>query len=149
MEFEIDSGVPAWELGDPLRVQTLSTPTGERLCFEVSDTGPGIQAEDQERVFSAFTQLSKQSPTNAGGCGLGLAICRDLVELMGAEIGVTSQPGRGSRFYFTLPLETAEASYTGADGSPSQAISQPPQTGTVRPLVAEDAEDNRLLITHT
>ena len=172
LEFEIGSDVPAWELGDPLRVQqvlvnllsnalkfteqghvavsvlTLSTPAGDRLCYEVSDSGPGIGAEDQERVFSAFTQLQKQTPAGAAGCGLGLTICKELVELMGGEMGVTSQLGRGSRFYFTLPLEVAEPADAGADASPGPAIQQPVQAGTVRLLVAEDTEDNRLLVTH-
>ena len=172
LEFEIASDVPAWELGDPLRVQqvlvnllsnavkfteqghvavsvlAVSTPAGDRLCYEVSDTGPGIGAEDQERVFSAFTQLSKQNPPGAAGCGLGLTICRELVELMSGEIGVTSQPGRGSRFYFTLPLEAAEPMDAGADGTLGLAAPQPLNSGTVRLLVAEDTEDNRLLVTH-
>jgi CheY-like chemotaxis protein len=172
LEFEIAADVPEWELGDPLRVQqvlvnllsnalkftlqghvavqvlTLSTPAGQRLCYEVSDTGPGIRAEDQERIFSAFTQLSKQNPAGAAGCGLGLTICKELVELMGGEIGVTSRPGRGSRFYFTLPLEAAEPMDAGADGSVGLAIPQPLDSGTVRLLVAEDTEDNRLLVTH-
>ena len=172
LEFEIAADVPEWEFGDPLRVQqvlvnllsnalkftvqghvavqvlTLSTPAGERLCYEVSDTGPGIRAEDQERIFSAFTQLSKQNPGGVAGSGLGLTICKELVELMGGEIGVTSQPGRGSRFYFTLPLEAAEPMDAGADGSAGPAIPQPLDSGTVRLLVAEDTEDNRLLVTH-
>lgn len=175
LQFEIASDVPEWELGDPLRVQqvlvnllsnalkfteqghvavrvlTLSTSAGQRLCFEVSDTGPGIRAEDQERVFSAFTQLSKQNPTGSAGCGLGLTICKELVELMGGEIKVNSQPGWGSRFYFTLALEAAEPAEpadTGVEGSTSPAIPQPLDSGTVRLLVAEDTEDNRLLISH-
>jgi PAS domain S-box-containing protein len=172
LEFEIASDVPAWEFGDPLRVQqvlvnllsnavkfteqghvavsvlTLSTPLGERLCYEVSDTGPGIGTEDQQRVFAAFTQLSKQNPPGAAGCGLGLTICRELVELMGGEIGVTSQPGRGSRFYFTLPLEAAEPMDALADSSAGLAAPPSLDSGTVRLLVAEDTEDNRLLVTH-
>jgi CheY-like chemotaxis protein len=92
--------------------------------------------------------LSKQNPGGVAGSGLGLTICKELVELMGGEIGVTSQPGRGSRFYFTLPLEAAEPMDAGADGSAGPAIPQPLDSGTVRLLVAEDTEDNRLLVTH-
>jgi PAS domain S-box-containing protein len=171
LEFEIAADVPAWQLGDPLRVQqvlvnllsnalkfteqghvavrvlTLTAPTGDRLCYEVSDTGPGIQAEDRERVFSAFTQLSK-NPAGSAGCGLGLTICKELVELMGGEIGMNSQPGWGSRFYFTLPLEAAEPMDTDTVSSSSPAIPQTLDTGTLRLLVAEDTEDNRLLVTH-
>jgi signal transduction histidine kinase/DNA-binding response OmpR family regulator/CHASE3 domain sensor protein len=172
LEFEIASDAPEWELGDPLRVQQVLVnllsnalkfteqghvavrvyrapgPAGERLCFEVSDTGPGIGAEDQARVFSAFTQLSKHNAAGNAGCGLGLTICRELVGLMGGEIGVSSQPGRGSRFYFSFPLEAAEPNDAVADGSLSNAIPPPVDAGTVRLLIAEDTEDNRLLLSH-
>jgi CheY-like chemotaxis protein len=67
---------------------------------------------------------------------------------MAGEIKVNSQKGWGSRFYFTVPLEAAEPADAGADGSASPAISQPLDSGTVRLLVAEDTEDNRLLISH-
>jgi len=171
LKFEIGSDVPAWELGDPLRIQqvlvnllsnalkfteqgqvtvsvaTVATPTGQSLRYEIADTGPGISPEDQQRVFTAFTQLSKQSPTGATGSGLGLTICKELVELMGGKIGVESQSGRGSRFYFTLPLEAAEPE-SSLDRAPSPAVQQPAQKGPVRLLVAEDTEDNRLLVTH-
>jgi PAS domain S-box-containing protein len=170
LKFEIAPEVPAWELGDPLRVQqvlvnllsnavkftehgqvtvsitTVATPSGPGLRYEIADTGPGIGSEDQQRVFTAFTQLSKRSPTTTG-CGLGLTICKELVELMGGKIGLESQPGQGSRFYFTLPLETAEPE-SNAEGAPSPAVPEAVRNVTVRLLVAEDTEDNRLLVTH-
>jgi CheY-like chemotaxis protein len=128
-------------------VSTVPTPTGQSLRYEIADTGPGIGPEDQQRVFTAFTQLSKQSPTGVAGCGLGLTICKELVELMGGEIGVESQPGHGSRFFFTLPLEAAEPE-SSLDRAPGPAVPEPAQNSAVRLLVAEDTEDNRLLVTH-
>lgn len=83
---------------------------GNRLCFEVIDTGPGISREDQAQLFSPFFQTSEGQ--RAGGTGLGLAISRQLVRLMGGELEVESEPGRGSTFRFTARLETREASRT-------------------------------------
>ncbi|MEZ5498635.1 MAG: response regulator [Steroidobacteraceae bacterium] len=79
-----------------------------RLRIEVVDTGVGIAAEDQERLFEAFFQVDSASTRRVGGTGLGLAICAQLVQAMGGRIGVESQPQRGSKFWIELPLERAE-----------------------------------------
>lgn len=75
-----------------------------RVAFEVSDTGPGMTTDEQQRLFTPFTRLDSSSTRRHGGTGLGLGICRHLVELLGGSIGVRSQAGIGSVFFFELPL---------------------------------------------
>jgi CheY-like chemotaxis protein len=73
-----------------------------QLRFEVRDTGVGIDREQQQRLFEAFTQADASTSRRHGGTGLGLAISRNLVRLMGGELAVDSEPGRGSRFHFAV-----------------------------------------------
>ncbi len=105
--------------------------------FEVSDTGIGISEEAQSRLFDAFSQVDGSLTRKYGGTGLGLAICKQLVRLMGGQIGVVSMPGKGSTFWFTVPL--AEATVL----DPSQP--RLPQH-KVRTLIVDDNETNRFIL---
>ena len=81
--------------------------TGTVLKFSVTDTGIGIAKEQQSRLFQKFSQIEDKAGVYLRGTGLGLAICKNLVENMGGTIGVTSTPGVGSNFWFTVPLRPA------------------------------------------
>lgn len=82
-------------------------PLAGRVHFSVSDTGPGISPQETARIFDRFYQVAQGDTRPAEGMGVGLALAREMVELHGGEIGVESQPGRGSKFWFWLPLGTA------------------------------------------
>ncbi len=75
------------------------------LEFSVTDTGIGIEADKQALIFQRFHQAGRSTRRSYGGTGLGLAISKQLIELMGGRIGVTSQPGKGARFWFRLPFD--------------------------------------------
>jgi len=127
--FALPPGLPTALVGDPSRLgQVLLnlsnnavkfTERGEvtvavtesarearrvRLRFEVRDTGIGLSPETCARLFQPFTQADASTSRRYGGTGLGLAICHHLVERMGGDIGVDSEPGRGSCFHFSLSL---------------------------------------------
>ncbi|MCW2791326.1 MAG: ATP-binding region, ATPase domain protein [Nocardioides sp.] len=107
--------------------------------FETTDTGLGIAAHDQQRLFEPFSQADSSTTRRFGGTGLGLAICQQLVSAMGGTLGVNSTLGRGSTFWFTLPLQLAldptvapTRSTAGLDG--------------LRVLVVDDNQTNRLIL---
>jgi signal transduction histidine kinase/CheY-like chemotaxis protein len=81
---------------------------GEEVMVSVIDTGSGIAKADQEKLFRPFSQVDGSLTRKTGGSGLGLSICKHLIEMHGGEIGVESTPGEGARFFFTLPVPVAE-----------------------------------------
>jgi PAS domain S-box-containing protein len=122
------------------------------LQFDVSDTGMGISPADQQRIFAPFTQVDPSMTRQFDGTGLGLAIASSLVSLMGGQIWVESQLGRGSTFHFTARFPTAAGSAEGAvvdESASSDALwgdNAQPTSRPVRVLLAEDTIANQRLV---
>lgn len=178
LSYDITSVVPKTVVGDPGRVRQILvnllgnavkfTDAGNVsvdvsldsydskstiIRFQVIDSGIGISPKDQKKLFRAFEQADNSSTRRHGGTGLGLAISRELATLMDGEIGVRSELGRGSTFWFTAKFERAVPSRkeeTKLPGSglemPGPFIGQSNTTMALRVLVAEDNPVNQLVI---
>jgi signal transduction histidine kinase/ActR/RegA family two-component response regulator len=104
--------------------------------IEVRDTGIGIAPEAHGRLFEPFTQVDGSHSRQHEGVGLGLSICRQLAEAMGGQIGVQSQPGRGSTFWVEIPLALTSA--PAQDEGPDEARDEPPAALAARILIVDD-----------
>ena len=165
----IDDSVAPGYLGDPTRVRQIAsnllsnaikfTDKGEvrielhakadaagkpaGLAIGVSDTGIGISTEQQTRLFAPFVQADSTITRRFGGTGLGLALCRRLVDLMAGAIDVRSTPGTGSQFVATLPFQPADVPADMVDASLPQTVTGQPRA---RVLAVDDQGANRELI---
>ena len=165
MILSVERDVPCTLIGDPMRLGQLlvnlvsnaikftdqgeilvhadcieASPVWAKLRFSIRDTGIGIAPDLHEKLFSAFTQADTSTTRKYGGTGLGLTISRQLAEMMGGEMGVKSDPGRGSTFYFTAAFDRQAE-------EDEQRFAFPPDLETdpseIRILVVDDSQTSR------
>jgi signal transduction histidine kinase len=174
LAYELWPDVPSTVLGDPGRVRQILlnflsnsvkfTERGEilasvsarqnsgqqrELVFAVRDTGIGLSPEQCSRLFQPFAQADHSTSRKYGGTGLGLVICKDLVEAMGGSLRVESHPGQGSRFWFSLPLERvddAPGSSAAAETSAAAAEGAEGRVTAGRPIPSPALQRHVLLV---
>ena len=161
LRLQLERGTSGVVRGDPLRVRQIvgnylsnavkftqhgevrvvASRVGERVRLEVHDSGDGIPPDTQAKLFRPFTQADESTTRRFGGTGLGLSICRELAHMMGGEVGVSSEPGRGSCFWADLPLPAAEPGRAPAP----QALALAERLRGTRVLMVEDNAVNMLI----
>lgn len=171
LHYKIENSVPNWIFGDTTRVrQILLNLVGNALKFtekgeiliivtsqifakdtheikiSVKDTGIGISREAQKKLFQSFSQVDASTTRKFGGTGLGLSICQGLAEAMGGVIGVHSEMGEGSEFYFTIVTKEAPAQSDKAEVLTDDIKSDLLTAYPLRILVAEDNRVNQLVL---
>ena len=114
------------------------------LYIEVIDTGIGISKEQQSRLFDAFEQAENNASRKFGGVGLGLAICKRIVEAMGGQISIESELGKGAKFLFTLSFEVCDAERSSHDSADNRPML--PTFEDCRLLLVDDVEINREIV---
>ena len=128
-------------------VSVAATADRDGLCLAVQDEGIGIPADKLAHLFEKFSQVDGSNTRRFGGTGLGLAICRQLARLMGGDITVESEEGRGSTFRVWLPLRRAEAgAHDAPAAAPPLAAPLPEDGRPLRILAAEDNATNQLVL---
>ncbi|MEL4178070.1 ATP-binding protein [Roseateles sp. PN1] len=171
LRIEAEAGLPAWVMSDPTRLRQIllnllsnAVKFSEQgrvslqlsrqadaqglplLRFEVSDTGVGMDADTQAKLFQRFSQGDASSSRRFGGAGLGLEISRNLARAMGGDITVTSELGQGSTFTLDLSLVESQAQLSASQASKdARALTQATQR-PLRILVSEDHETNRAFL---
>ena len=179
LRVEVQEAVPETTVGDALRlrqvlinlvgnalkftpegsVRLIVSSSGTDLRFEVQDSGIGIPEELRAQLFEPFFQVDSSTTRRHGGAGLGLAICKRLVDSMGGEIGVESTLGKGSTFWFRVPERSHTSAVTtapglaaapdgpkaGSDISPWGSGTSADELSNLRVLLAEDNEVNQLI----
>jgi CheY-like chemotaxis protein/anti-sigma regulatory factor (Ser/Thr protein kinase) len=175
LKLAVDPALNGWRYGDSLRLRQVllnlvgnaikftqrgrivvttrcavaaeDSAGGERVAFEVSDSGIGIDETQHSRIFEPFVQAQDPVRPGNGGTGLGLAISRDLVRAMGGDLTVDSVLGEGTIFRFSLPLDRApDASPAAAAPRASRSVGDSrPEELSGRVLLVEDNSVNRLV----
>lgn len=115
----------------------------DRVEFAVTDTGPGIPADQLDRIFDRFAQVDDSKTRKHGGTGLGLAICRELIQLNGGELGVDSEYGQGTTFWFRLPLPPATTERDVGETPVVEREKDDARTGRI--LVVDDIPTNQIV----
>ena len=165
--LEIAPGVPTLIASDPIRLRqilinlignaikftseggvriVMRPDTDKRLAIEVADTGIGLTREQMTGLFGAFAQADSSTTRKFGGTGLGLRICKSLAQMLGGDVTVRSEYGKGCTFTASINAQPPDA--TTATPPPVAASAALTSLEGVRVLVAEDGPDNRRLIHH-
>ena len=180
IDVDWDAALPEWVSGDPTRTRqillnlcsnavkftesggvrvsvrpataarnhTERTPTG--ISFAVHDSGPGIPAHRLDSLFSPFVQVDASTTRRYGGTGLGLSIVKQLVELMGGEVGVDTREAEGSTFWFNVPFRQATSRIPAMEPAGRRVTpSPPPSSSPWRLLVADDHPVNQKVAART